>query len=159
MTEPVSKADELPTAQKLAQHPRWEWQRRMRAVGVDGRRYEIVMRLRGGAFVAHPIGRDGTVNLRSVTVEPGDIVPDLADDATGGIVLGMVRAWGEANDHRLSCVFLPAYHSDGPAPFAGVSVEHSEGVTRYIEGTGPTLGDAAGACLLASWARDAQGAG
>ncbi len=154
MTEPVSKADELPTAQKLAQHPRWEWQRRMRAVGVDGRRYEIVMRLRGGAFVAHPIGRDGTGNLRSVTVEPGDIVPDLADDATAGIVLGMVRAWaGEQDDGDVMTEW-----SQGDDDWR---VDARRFDPDYIQhaGFGPTLGDAAGACLLACWARDAQGAG
>ena len=124
------------TAEALAAHPRWEWREGVRPRD-EGPYTRITPQV--AHKLAGPVAR----------MESG-VVPDLADDATAGIVRGMVREWC---DNHADALFSTVYHRGEwsvlitarglyQAPFAA-----------------PTLGEAAGRCLLACWEYDAADGG
>ena len=76
------------------------------------------------------------------------VVPDLDDDGTAGVVLGMVREWAHARGFAVE-VFCGTQQS---------SVEAGP-ESRPVGGYGRTLGEAAGGCLLACWEYDAADGG
>ena len=161
-TEPVRNPDELPTAQRLAQHPLWTLRPRL-CVRWRGKPYTIATARNGyPILVSETTGAE--VRLRPDTqAGPGVyydhgalhpqprmlLFPDLADDATAGIVRGMLQTWAakvgglvEIHAGTNQAVVVVSFEEAG-APWA----------TR-IRRLGATVGDAAGQCLLACWARD-----
>ncbi len=116
------------TAEALAAHPNMEWRDGMRPR--DESPYTRIT-----PQVAHKLA--GPVARMAIGV-----VPDLEDDATAGILLGMVREWAHA---RGSAVEV----------FCGTNPQHSSVHAGPVGGYGSTLGEAAGRCLLACWAIDA----
>ena len=148
-TEPVRNPDELPTAQRLAQHPRWEWRQGMlvgagafagyRCIGhMDGLGLVFQRGMTSRIVTAH--------ELRHLVNRP---VPDLTDDGTAGIVRGMLQTWAAKVDG------LVEIHAGTKQAVVVVSFEEAGApwATR-IRHMGATVGDAAGQCLLACWARD-----
>lgn len=144
-TEPISKSDEPTTAQKLAQHPRWEWRAGMCALDRFGRSLRLQSDLANEPGLSGWIvGYEASGGRCWESARIAELPVDLADDATAGIVLGMVRAWSDLR---------------GGLVAAGIEANHARVAVTLDDGTGPswmdeTLGDAAGACLLACWARD-----
>jgi hypothetical protein len=119
------------TADALAAHPNWEWRDGMRPR--DESPYTRIT-----PQVAHKLA--GPVARMAIGV-----VPDLEDDATAGILLGMVREWAHARGSAVE-VFCGTQQSSVEAgPESGP-----------VGGYGRTIGEAAGRCLLACWAVDAE---
>ena len=145
--EPAGNPTGPTTAQRLAQHPRWELRDGV-LIGGDGE-------LAGWrVMLVDDWGTTFTRNGQSWAVGAGRLpalalVPDLADDATAGIVLGMVRAWAANVDG------LVEIYAGTKQAVVVVSIEEpgAPWATR-IRRLGETVGDAAGQCLLACWARD-----
>lgn len=150
--EPTETPGEPTTAQRLAQHPRWEWREGV-LIGGDGE-------LAGWrVMLVEDWGTTLTRNGQSWAVGAGRLpalalVPDLADDATAGIVLGMVRAWAAKVDG------LVEIHAGTKQAVVVVSFEeHGAPWATRIRRLGETVGDAAGECMIACWARAAEGDG
>lgn len=147
------------TAEALAAHPRWEWRATM-CVSWRGRRYTVLSVTAGGRCV-HLVETDNGV-VRVSPYRDGDsddpavyrdcggwngtsrMLPDLSADATAGILLGMVREWGDERGFALDVLFGTQYSSVHVGPAGGY---------------GPTLGEAAGGCLLSCWEYDAADGG
>ena len=115
------------TAEALAAHPRWEWREGVRPRD-EGPYTRITPQ------VAHKLaGKVARMEIR--------VVPDLDDDGTAGVVLGMVREWAHARGFAVE-VFCGTQQSSVHAGLVG--------------GYGSTLGEAAGGCLLSCWEYDAE---
>jgi hypothetical protein len=109
---------QIELARKLVAHERWEWKVGMLAIGscggMDGsiRLWWPVTRHKGERG---PIGIHSGGNTWPISMH-GPYLPDLADDATAGVLLGMWREAVKANGddyegrssraYRASCVGL-----------------------------------------------------
>jgi hypothetical protein len=106
-------------ARRLVDDPRWKWVDGMLQVRGSERN-----RVKWTYNVGMPVRRAGR----------GPWLPALDDDATAGILLGMLRAFGDVRTWQAG-----TRH--------GVEVDG-------IGGAGDHLGEAAGLVLLACWATD-----
>lgn len=131
-------------ARTLAAHPRWEWRPGM-AVLPDAANPPARMVYRddteGHTFaVAERVqmfGHDPGVNAWSDDAYNGEEVPDLDDDATAGVLLGMLAPLG------LTCV--------SPGVTGGWYVEMEGDPLFEARAFGDTLGEAIACALLAVW--------
>lgn len=170
-TEPAGGPVDLTTAQRIAQHSRWEWRGGMllHQPGCSGAyrsRIRVLDVTPDKVWCSHPelehrffFGPSSkghglyTCSLdypmaralnNGAWAAALPLAPDLSDDATAGVLLGMVREWAAAKGRE-----------------AYVSIERviSVEVGRWTiaQGSGATIGEAAAACLLACWARDDAG--
>ena len=136
-TEPTGDPGAPTLAQRLAQHPRWGWRAGMRVLSPDAA-YVVAATRRDGSF---RLARQGPcrydkryVIAHGPEMAGAGFAPDLADDATAGVLLGMVREWQVEHDRDVRVL-------TGKVSCCG---------GHWTE----TLGEAVGRCLLACWALD-----
>ena len=126
------------TAEALADHQRWEWPLAVLIGGEGELAGWRVMHVDDCGIVFTRAGQSWAVS--NGRLPSFSLAPDLADDATAGILLGMVREWGDERGFALDVLFGTQYSSVHVGPAGGY---------------GPTLGEAAGGCLLSCWEYDA----
>lgn len=117
-------------ADKLVASPHWEWRPGMLLRGSEGPRERVTLRI-----------RDGEHSPEQAAIFADAWRPDLDDDATCGVLLGLVRkAWG-------FCVVEITIHEDGSATIAMLDAIDGS-LVRAVHRD--TLGQALEAALLAA---------
>jgi hypothetical protein len=138
------------TAEALAAHPRWEWRDGMLTTRDS---YISVGRYAGaddiGLYFTTRTGQRYLVTRNELAGAIVGVIPDLDDDATAGILLGMVREWCDERGRRLEVECI------GRKQWRVCSRRDVWAEWARTDGTGESMGEAAGRCLLACWAVDA----
>lgn len=167
-------------AQRLAKHPRWEWRGGMllHQPGCSGAyrsRIRVLDVTPDKVWCSHPelehrffFGPSSkghglyTCSLdypmaralnNGAWAAALPLAPDLSDDATAGVLLGMVREWAAVDGGNVMTQWSQDDEAEG-GDGCRVDARRFDPDCTTVTTYGDTLGEAAAACLLACWALD-----